>query len=285
MKHLRDKVAVVTGAGSGIGRGLAERCAREGMKVVLADVEQEALAEVEAQLRAAGAEAIAMPTDVSKAEDVERLARRTLDAFGAVHVLFNNAGVGASQVLWESSLADWQWILGVNLWGVIHGIHTFVPLMLRQGDDCHIVNTASIVGLISSPGQGAYKASKHAIVTLTETLHHELAQRGANIHVSLLCPAWVNTRILDAERNRPKQFANPADAPVDLETELEIDFLRQSIETGLSPEEVAEHVFRAIREERFYILTHPEWRSAIQTRMEDILQQRNPSPLGDIPLP
>src|SRR5215813_6828456 len=154
MKEFRGKVAVITGGASGIGRGLAERCAKEGMKIVLADVEKSALAQAERELKDTGAEVVAVRTDVSKPEDVDALARRTLGAFGAAHMLFNNAGVGAGSTVWESTLEDWQWVMGVNLWGVIHGVRTFVPLMLKQGDECHIVNTASMAGLVSGPALG-----------------------------------------------------------------------------------------------------------------------------------
>ena len=198
-----QKVAVITGAASGIGRGLAERFAAEGMKVVLADVEEEALAKLEADLKAKDATVLTVRTDVSNATEVENLAVQTLEAFGAVHILCNNAGVVCSRPVWEHTLADWEWVLGVNLWGVIHGIRSFVPRMLAQGNECHIVNTASILGLVSGSGEGIYKVSKHGVVVLSETLADELAQKGANIQVHVLCPGWVRTGILDSARNRP----------------------------------------------------------------------------------
>ena len=178
MREFKDKAAVITGAASGIGRAMADRCVQEGMKVVLADVELEALAKTEASMKASGATVLAVRTDVSQARDVEALAQETLEAFGDVHLLCNNAGVGTSAAIWEITIADWEWVIGVNLWGVIHGVRVFVPIMLEQDTECHIVNTASILGLISGPGSGAYKVTKHAVVTLSETLYHELAERG-----------------------------------------------------------------------------------------------------------
>jgi NAD(P)-dependent dehydrogenase (short-subunit alcohol dehydrogenase family) len=278
MKEFTGKVAVVTGAASGIGRGLAERCAREGMKVVLADVDETALAEAERELKEAGAEVIAVRTDVSKAEDVEALAQSALGAFGAVHLLFNNAGVGAGTTVWESTLEDWQWVLGVNLWGVIHGVRTFVPLMLKQGDECHIVNTSSMAGLVSGPALGVYKVTKHGVVSLSETLSCELTLMRANVKVSVLCPAGVNTRVMESERNRPAELQNaPAEEsahPAVVQAEA---MLRRLVAAGMSPAEVAAAVFDAIREERFYILTHEDWKPLVRKRMDDILLGRNPT--------
>ncbi len=242
MKEFQGKVAVVTGAASGIGRALAERCVHEGMKVM------------------------------------EALAQKTLATYGAVHLLFNNAGVGAGSTIWESTLADWEWVMGVNLWGVIHGIHTFVPLMLKQNTEAHIVNTASSAGLISGPGLGIYKVTKHGVVTLSETLYHELALSGAKIKVSVLCPGFVNTHIMDAERNRPVQLQNdPAEASISPQNVAIYQWLQQSVQAGMPPHQVAAIVFNAIRDEKFYILTHPEVKEAVQVRMEDILQDRNPT--------
>jgi NAD(P)-dependent dehydrogenase (short-subunit alcohol dehydrogenase family) len=281
MKEFRGKVAVITGAASGIGRGLAEHCAREGMKVVLGDVDEAALAQAERELKDAGAEVLAVRTDVSKADDVEALARRALGAFGAVHLLFNNAGVGAGTTVWESTLADWEWVLGVNLWGVIHGVKTFVPLMLEQADECHIVNTASMAGLISGPALGVYKVTKHGVVSLSETLCCELAALKAKVGVSVLCPAGVNTRVMDSERTRPVELQNASASesanPAVVQAEA---MLRRLVETGMPPSQVAEAVFDAIRNERFYILTHADWKPLVRKRMEDILQERNPAEDG-----
>jgi NAD(P)-dependent dehydrogenase (short-subunit alcohol dehydrogenase family) len=278
MKEFQGKVAVVTGAASGIGRGLAKRCAQEGMKVVLADIEEQALMRASQELKAAGAQVLAVQTDVSKILDVEALAHKTMATYGAVHLLFNNAGVGAGTIIWESTLADWEWTMGVNLWGVIHGIRTFVPLMLEQQTEGHIVNTASIAGLTSGPGLGIYKVTKHGVVTLSETLYHELAWRGAHIKVSVLCPGFVSTQIMDSARNRPVQFQNePTEERMSPDSEAMVQFMRQAVEAGMPTHQVAGIVFQAIRDENFYILTHPELKEAIRVRMEDILQERHPT--------
>jgi NAD(P)-dependent dehydrogenase (short-subunit alcohol dehydrogenase family) len=276
MKDFKDKVAVVTGAASGIGRALVDRCVNEGMRVVLADVDQTALSSAAETLNHLGANVMPVHTDVSRAEDVKSLARKTLDKFGAVHLLFNNAGVDARNTIWEATLADWQWVLGVNLWGVIHGVQTFVPIMLEQGDDCHIVNTASIAGLISGPGIGLYKVAKHGVVSLSETLACELAAIGANVNVSVLCPAGVKTKIMDSERNRPHELhdsAHDTNHPVTIQIR---EALGQIVESGLAPSQVAQTVFDAIRNQNFYILTHPDWKPLIRKRMQEILEERNP---------
>lgn len=277
MKELRGKVAVVTGAASGIGQGLARRFAAEGMKVVLADVEERALAALEEELRRQGAEALAVPTDVTDAAAVERLAARGLDAYGAVHVLCNNAGVVVGGLAWELTHADWEWVVGVNLWGVIHGMRVFVPRMLAQETECHVVNTASMAGLVSSPYNAVYNVTKFGVVALSESLHHDLAIVNAKVGVSVLCPGWVNTRIFDAERTRPARLASgPRRAPTATEEALD-QLARQFLASGLPPERVAELVVDAIRSERFYILTHPEWKGMIRARMEGILEERTPS--------
>lgn len=279
MKDFKDKVAVITGAASGIGGALADHCAREGMKVVLADVEPGALAEAAAKLQAGGATVLAVRTDVSQAKDVQALAEKALEAFGAVHLLCNNAGVATSgTVVWESSLADWEWVMGVNLWGVIYGVRSFVPLMLAQNTECHIVNTASMSGLVSFPRASVYAVTKHGVVTLSETLHHELAERGGKVKVSVLCPGLVKTRIIDCARNRPERLA--ATAPMGPVEAAGWESLRQLLQTGMPPAQVADAVFQAIRQERFYILTHPEGKDWIRTRMEDMLHERNPTSPG-----
>jgi NAD(P)-dependent dehydrogenase (short-subunit alcohol dehydrogenase family) len=278
MKNFRDKVAVITGAASGIGRALAVHCVREGMRVVLADIEEAALAQVGRELQSAGGAVLDVRTDVSCAGDVELLARKTLEAYGAVHLLFNNAGVSAGTTLWESTPADWEWVMGVNLWGVIHGARTFVPIMLAQNTACHIINTASINGLLSGVVNGIYHVTKHGIVTLSETLYQELQRRGAQIRVSVLCPAGVNTRIIDSNRNRPAHLQNKPAPELSPEAAARMQAAHAAMEREMPPRQVAEKVFAAIREEKFYILTHPEWKDAVRTRMEDILLERNPSP-------
>jgi NAD(P)-dependent dehydrogenase (short-subunit alcohol dehydrogenase family) len=261
------RVAVVTGAASGIGLALSERFAAEGMRVVMADVEAPALAAAADRLADRGAEVLPVATDVSKAEQVDALRDRTLDAFGAVHVVCNNAGVsGLGRPLWEMSRADWEWVLGVNLWGVIHGIRAFVPALLEQGAG-HVVNTGSLAGLTAGT-LGAYSVGKHAVVALSEGLHFQLVQRGVPVGVSVLCPGWVRTRLMD-DRNRPAELgAAPEPGP---DQEAARALVRQLIETGMDPAHVAGHVVDAIRGGRFYVLTHPEMNEAIRRRAEDVL--------------
>lgn len=277
METFGGKVAVITGAASGIGRALAQRAVQEGMKVVLADIEEEALTVTAAMLQAQGATVLSVRTNVAQAEEVAALAQRTLDAFGAVHLLFNNAGVAAGGPLWTMSLQDWEWVLGVNLWGVVHGIRTFVPILLQQGTEAHIVNTASIAGLVSTPGLGVYNVTKHGVVTLSETLYQDLQQTGAPVHVSVLCPGWVNTRIHEAGRNRPAALRNPPTATIVDPTAAETDqAMQQAIQSGMPAKEVAAQVFAAIRDRRFYILTHPPFQKLVQRRMAAILAGANP---------
>lgn len=275
MQSFEGKVAVVTGAASGIGAGLAARFAREGMRVVLADVERGPLDATTAALAATGASVLAVPTDVAQAEDVQALADRTWDTFGGCDVLCNNAGVFVGGKLWERSLNDWRWLLGVNLWGVIHGIHAFVPRMLAQSRPGHVVNTASLAGLISSPFLGVYNVSKHAIVTLSETLHHELAAVGSQLRVSVLCPGMVNTRAPEVERNRPTAFQN--DAPISDADRALAEAVRAGLAAGMDPAAVAEIVLDALRAERFYIYTDTRSHAAIRTRLQDVIEGRNPT--------
>ena len=280
MKQFKDKVAVVTGAASGIGKSIAERAAQKGMKVVLADIEQDALKQTEAEMKGSGADVIAVVTDVSKQKDLEVLAEKALSAYKQVHLLVNNAGVagGGGGSIWESDLSAWQWVMGVNLWGVIHGIRVFVPIMLDQGDECHIVNTASIAGLISSHGAGIYKVTKHGVVTLSETLHHELEERNAKVRVSVVCPGFVKTRIMEAQRNRPAELKGrtPQRKLTPVETERGAVWLK-AVQEAMPPSEVADAVFAAIAEGRFYVLTHQDWKHEVRTRMEDILNERAPT--------
>ncbi len=276
MKEFKDKVALVTGAASGIGFALADRFASVGMKVVLADVEATALAAAEQTLKKKGAPVLAVRTDVSKAVEVQKLADEAYAKFGAVHVLCNNAGVGMGGISWELPLEDWEWVLGVNLWGVIHGIRTFVPRMLADGTEGHIINTASVAGLISSPYMSVYQATKHAVVTMTESLKMELELTGAQISASVLCPGFVATRISDSERNRPPGGPT-AETPRQLaQQEMIREMARQQVAAGLKPSEVAEMVLEAVRDDRFYIVTHPRFKKLIRLRMENILEGRTP---------
>ncbi|MFW6049728.1 MAG: SDR family NAD(P)-dependent oxidoreductase [Myxococcota bacterium] len=276
MKDLRDKVAVVTGAASGIGRAMAQRLAAEGMKVVLADVEEQALQDACAELAREGASALAVPTDVSRAEQVEALRDRALDAHGKVHVICNNAGVGGGGLLWEAALEDWQWVIGVNLWGVIHGIRTFLPVLIDQDEEGHVVNTASIAGFLSPPGIGIYSATKHAVVSLSETLHLELLLRGAKPRVTALCPGWVRTRIADAERNRPEALRAKRDRAPTAEEQMVEQAMRQVVAEGMAPSEVADRAVTAIREEQLYVLTHPELKKAIALQLDHVLEEKTP---------
>jgi NAD(P)-dependent dehydrogenase (short-subunit alcohol dehydrogenase family) len=258
------------------------------MKLVLADVEEEALRRVELEFRKAGVPVIGIWTDVSRSQDIERLAEKTLATFGAVHVLCNNAGVAPGGAMWENTVADWEWVLGVNVWGVIHGVRTFLPIMLRQDAECHVVNTASVAGLLSVPNMGIYCVSKHAVVTLSECLHHDLAQRRAKVGASVLCPAYVPTGIIDSERNRPALLRNPPRTKTAEEVTRE-EQMRHAVLSGrISAEQVANRVFEAVRDQRFYILTHPKIKGAIQARMEDILLERQPTDMsrpGDMSKP
>jgi NAD(P)-dependent dehydrogenase (short-subunit alcohol dehydrogenase family) len=278
MQALRDKVAVVTGAASGIGRALATAFAGEGMRVVLADVEAAALDEAAHAIAGGGAQAIAVPTDVSKGEQVDALAVAAERAFGAVHVVCNNAGVSVSGLSWMHTIADWEWVLGVNLWGVIHGVRVFTPRLLAAGAEGHIVNTASMAGLLSAPGMAVYDVSKHGVVTLSESLYHELRMLAAPIGVSVLCPGFVNTRILDSARNRPAMLADTVPAMPGREQLEEV--ARGLLAAGMPPERVAALVVDAIRTGRFWVLPHPEWKAILRTRIDDVLEDRNPSQTG-----
>ncbi len=276
MKQFTDRVAVVTGGASGLGRAMAWRFAREGMKIVLADIEQTKLDTTLGEFQEAGHEAIAVQGDVSRAADVESLAEQTLAAFGAVHIVCNNAGVAPGGLVWEHTVKDWEWAMGPNVWGVIHGVRVFTPILLKQNTEAHIVNTASVAGLLSLPGMGLYCVTKHAVVTLTECLHHDLVENSDKVRCSVLCPAYVPTGIADSERNRPAHLRD--DRPKSEQELRREEGLRRAVESGrITAEEVADAVFNAIRDKRFYILTHQRIKPAIETRMQDILLERSPT--------
>src|SRR5207248_4568644 len=274
---LAGKVAVVTGAGSGFGREFARIAAGKRMNLVLADVQDDALHAVVGEVRAGGVEALGVHTDVARAEDVQELADRATAKFGAVHLLFNNAGVaGGGGYVWETSLKDWQWLLGVNLMGVVNGIRSFIPLMLKQDCECHLVNTASAAGLVSAPLMSVYNASKHAVVTLSETLFHDLRLANAKVGVSVLCPAFVPTNIRSAERNRPPELTD--DAPPTPSQIAARERSEEAIAAGrLGAAEVARMTFDAVRDDRFYVITHPKMLKSVELRLQDVLAQRNPS--------
>src|SRR5262249_14248206 len=277
MKEFKGRVAVVTGAASGIGLALAERFAAEGMKVVMADVEEGALRTAERAVKARGASTLAVRTDVTRAADVDALARKALDAFGAVHVVCNNAGVGGDfRLSWQQTLENWQWVLGVNLWGVIHGIRTFVPIMLQQDTEGHVVNTASMAGHVPRPLGAVYHGSKFAVVSISESLHHELAMVGAKVKASVLCPGVVSTNIMTSERSRPAELRVPEQPLTEAEQALRASY-EGLVSSGLPPATVAGRVLEAIRDERFYVFPHPEILAAVRARMLNILEQRNPT--------
>jgi len=275
MKEFKGKVAVITGAASGIGRGLAERCVREGMRVVLADVEEATLAQAEADLMAMGGTVLAVKTDVSKRHEVEELARRAYEAFGQVDLLMNNAGVAAGYTPWEASWNDWEWVIGVNLWGVINGVKVFTPLMLGQNTEGHIVNTSSAAGLVIGSGSAPYAVTKHAVVALTENLYLALEQRNALVKASVLCPGLVQTNIATAERNRPADLRNDP-KPLSPEMQAGLAAFKAALAASMPPDEVAEAVFRAIANEQFYILSDPRWIEAVQLRVDNLLRMQNP---------
>ena len=278
MKDLTGKVAVITGGASGIGFGMARRFGAEGMKLVLADVERPALDKARAELEAEGCEVLAVPTDVADAEQMDALAERTLAEFGAVHLVCNNAGVAGGGVMWELSTQDWEFVLRVNLWGVIHGVRVFVKHLVAQGEG-HIVNTASVAGLISVPGLGPYNVTKHAVVTLSETLFAELSEAAPGVGVSVLCPGFVKTRIYESDRNRPEHLGGPL--PAEDEKDPEVAERRVQLAafmaTAMPPAELAQHVLDAVRERRFYILTHPAITPAIGHRVQRIVEGQSPA--------
>jgi NAD(P)-dependent dehydrogenase (short-subunit alcohol dehydrogenase family) len=273
MKELKGKIAAVTGAASGLGRSMALAFAAEGMDLALADVDEVNLSSVQEEVLATGVRAITLKVDVSSAQQIEIFRDQTLTRLGGVHVVCNNAGVSPLGAVWENSAADWQWILGVNLWGVVHGVRAFAPHLIAQ-DEGHIINTASVSGLISPPGSGAYNVTKHAVVALSESLHHDLRERNSRVGVSVLCPAYVPTGIVDSARSRPKELGASTKSEQTLAREA---MLRKAVKSGkVSADQVAQSVVAAIKQERFYILTHPKIKGAIQARMEDILNGRAP---------
>lgn len=278
MKTFEGKVAVITGAASGIGLGLTERCLAEGMHVVMADIEEDVLNKAAEALRAEGNNSIVtVKTDVSVLAEIENLKQAALDSFGAVHLLFNNAGVGGGGNAWDATQKDWEWVIGVNLWSVIHGVRVFTPQMIAQGDECHIVNTASVAGLVGGSTNACYSVTKHGVVALTENLYRDLATARHNIGTSVLCPGFINTNIMDSGRNRPDHLQEAAvDEPVTPEQEKMRKLMADFLEKGMQPGELADIVFKGIRAERLYILTHEDFNEIIMSRAENITTGNNP---------
>ena len=273
MRDLDGKAAVITGAASGIGRELAFACAREGLDIVLADIDEAGLHATHAAVALLGVGVESMRCDVSKPLEVEALADRAWQRFGAVHLLFNNAGVAVAGPAWTATLEDWKWTLDINLMGVVHGVRSFVPRMLAQGGECHVVNTASVAGLVDIAGSAVYCVSKHGVVALSECLYHDLRVAGAAIGVSVLCPAYVNTGIGDSARHRPSELAatNPLAAPYE-------EAVREALRSGrLTATDIARMTLDAVKAGRFYIVTHGKIKPAIEARMRDILEDRLPT--------
>jgi NAD(P)-dependent dehydrogenase (short-subunit alcohol dehydrogenase family) len=274
VQDLHGKVAVVTGGASGIGFALAQRFAAAGAHVVIGDVEAAALERAVSELRSESS-VEGVLTDVTDPVQMQALADTAVERFGGVHIFCNNAGVGGGGLSWETPLTTWEWVLGVNLWGVIHGVRSFVPLLIQQSEG-HIVNTASVAGLMAAPFMGPYNASKHAVVAIAETLHHELAMTAPHVKVSVLCPGWVNTNIADSARNRPARLQEGVGVADPDAAEL----LRGFIEQGMAPDEVAGKVLDAIRAEHFWILTHDSegdfWVDGVRGRLRSLEDRTNP---------
>ena len=276
--ELTGRTAVITGAGSGFGREFARLGAARGMKLALADINQGALDAIVTELRDAGVEVIGVRTDVSKSADVQALADVTMAQFGAVHLLFNNAGVASGGYVWESTDADWQWVMGANVWSVIHGVRIFTPLMLAHGEPGYIVNTASAAGLINAPNMGIYNVSKHAVVALSETLYQDLKLANANIGVSVLCPAFVRTGIAQSHRNRPAELANST-APTESMLAAQASSVQAVESARLSAADIAQQTFEAIDTAQFYIIPHKKILELVKLRMRDIVSHEAPSPI------
>jgi NAD(P)-dependent dehydrogenase (short-subunit alcohol dehydrogenase family) len=281
MKEFKGKVAVITGAGSGFGREFGRIGASLGMKLVLADIQADALEETRAEMEAQGVEVIAQVVDVSSGAQVEALAENTLAAFGGVHLLFNNAGIGTAGLIWENTVRDWEWALGVNLWGVIHGVRVFTPLMLAAakadpGYRSHIVNTASMAGLLNQPNLGAYNVSKHGVVSLSETLFHDLSLVTDQVHCSVLCPYFVPTGIHQSHRNRPADLANAT--PATRSQMIAQAMVSKAVTSGkLTAADIAQRTFDAIKSDSFYIVSHPDALEAVRQQAEDLVALRNPT--------
>lgn len=284
MNTFKNKVAVVTGAANGIGRGIAQRCVEEGMKVVLADIHEASLTEAKEELQSAGGTVLAVRTDVTKLEDIKALAQTTLDTFGGVHLLCNNAGLTTYKRFWNTSIVDWEWVIGVNLWGVIYGMKVFIPIMMEQGEDTHIVNTSSEAGIIGGRrNMAGYYATKSAVIALSESVFHEFAETASDLHISVFVPGLVRSRGWDPERYRPDQFQEDDDNQDRDSMVYSYEKFKQIGETmfsskhAMDAKEAANILFKGIRANQFYILTHPGGKDEIvRARIEDILKGNNP---------
>ena len=276
MKQLDGKVAVVTGAASGIGLAMCKAFSAKGMKLVMADIEQDALDSASADLASSGASVLPLICDVAIADAVDELAAKSFEHFKTVHVVCNNAGVATGGASWQQPLSQWEWVVGVNLWGVINGIRAFVPRLVEQNEG-HVVNTASVAGLIPLPMSGPYTATKHAVVGITEGLHYELSMSGSAVKATVLCPGWVNTRIHQSERNWPARFGqNPSETSDDPNRQGVTALMDALISSGMPPSEVADLVVDAIENEKFWILTHPEMGKSITDRFSRAVSGENP---------
>jgi NAD(P)-dependent dehydrogenase (short-subunit alcohol dehydrogenase family) len=280
--NFQDKTAILTGAGSGFGLECARIGAKLGMNLVLVDVQQDALDKATAELQAAGAQVLARKVDVSKAAEMEALGQAVLEKFGAPHFVFNNAGVGSGGLIWENSAQDWEWVIGVNLMGVAHGVRVFTPMMLEAAKkdpayQGHIVNTASMAGLLNAPNMGVYNVSKHAVVSLSETLYQDLALVTDQISASVLCPFFVPTGISQSHRNRPEELKTRGVKPTQSQL-IGQAMSDKAVGSGkVSAADVAQKVFDAIAANQFYIYSHPKAIASVQVRLEDIMLARNPT--------
>jgi NAD(P)-dependent dehydrogenase (short-subunit alcohol dehydrogenase family) len=273
MRDLAGKVAVVTGAASGIGLAVARKLGADGMRVMLADVEEPALAAATDALAAEGIDVAATVTDVSDVDSVQSLADATVDHFGTVHVVCNNAGVAGGGASWQLPMSTWNWVMGVNFFGVVHGIRAFLPLLIAQGEG-HVVNTASVAGLLAAPWMGPYTASKHAVVAVSESLRHELSAIGSPVGVSVLCPGFVRTRIADADRNRPARYSAVVEGQPDLQAIR--DAVAAQVAGGTDPAVVATKVRDAIVADKFWVLIHADFGDRIIARFDGAVAGRNP---------
>jgi NAD(P)-dependent dehydrogenase (short-subunit alcohol dehydrogenase family) len=278
MQEFEGRVAVITGAASGIGRALTEKCIAEGMHVVMADIEEAVLEQAAAELQATtNNQVLPIVTNVAIEAELRNVLNQTLEEFGAVHLLFNNAGVGGGGNAWNATQKDWDWVLGVNLWSVIYGLRVFVPQMIAQDTPCHIVNTASVAGLIGGSTNALYSVTKHGVVALTENLFVDLKAAEAKIGCSVLCPGFVNTNIFNSGRNRPSDLVNEASPPTPTaEDEQRIAMFREILRQGMQPPQIADIVFDAIRDNQLYILTHDHFDEMIRTRADNIVTGTNP---------